>query len=212
MATPFRILCMGDSITDAGRTNDTPPLGDGYVARLKDMIETRHPSLPFDMLNKGICGNTIEGLALRWQRDVLDPAPDLLTLLIGINDAHVTQNHPNPEEKRISHFLELYNTLIRQTLEILPKTSIVLMTPFYICKDPGIPVLKTTEKMVRGILDLAERYALPCLDLHALFQSLLDKSPENRWASDRVHPTPEGHTLIAQTLYDTLIQHHLLRS
>lgn len=212
MAIPFRILCIGDSITDAGRTNDTPPLGDGYVARLKNIIETRHPSLLFDMLNKGICGNTIEGLALRWQRDVLDPAPDILTVLIGINDAHVTQNHPSPEEKRISHFLELYDTLIRQTQDALPKTSIVLMTPFYICKDTLIPVLKTTEKMVRGILDLSARHVLPCLNLHALFNSLLDESPENRWASDRVHPTPEGHTLIAQALYNALIQHHFIRS
>ncbi|HAE87360.1 TPA: hypothetical protein DCG86_04975, partial [Candidatus Marinimicrobia bacterium] len=168
-------------------------------------------SLLFDILNKGICGNTIEGLALRWQRDVLDLAPNLLTLLIGINDANVTQNHPSPEEKRISHFLELYDTLIRQTQDALPKTSIVLMTPFYICKDTLIPVLKTTEKMVWGILDLSARYALPCLNLHALFNSLLDESPENRWASDRVHPTPEGHTLIAQTLYNALIQHHFIR-
>lgn len=212
MATPFRILCIGNSITDAGRTNDKPPLGDGYVARLKEIIETCHPDFPFEILNKGICGNTIEGLAMRWQTDVLDPAPDLLTMLIGVNDAHVTQNHPSPEGERISHFLNIYNTLIRQTQAGLPNTPILLMTPFYICKDPSLPVLKTTEKMVRGILDLSKHYALPCLNLHAMFISLLEESPESRWATDRVHPTPKGHGLIAQILYNALMQHNFIRS
>jgi acyl-CoA thioesterase I len=207
MTGPLRILCMGNSITDAGRTNDTPPLGNGYVARLKEMIETRHPSLLFEILNKGICGNTIEGLALRWQTDVIDPAPDILTVLIGINDAHVTQNHPSPEQERISHFLTLYDSLIRKTKDALPAVKILLMTPFYICPDSTLPVLKTTEKMIRGILDLAERHTLPCLNLHASFQSLLKESTESRWASDRVHPTSEGHTHIAEQIFKTCLNH-----
>lgn len=208
MIKPRRILCMGNSITDAGRTNDKPPLGDGYVARLKELIEERLPKPSFKILNKGMCGNTIEGLALRWDKDVIHPAPNLLTILIGINDAHVTQNHPLPEQERIEHFLSVYNSLIRKTKDALPAVEILLMTPFYICRDESLPVLKTTDKMIRGIVDLAERHTLPCLDLHASFQSLLQDTPETRWATDRVHPTPEGHARIADVLFDA-ITHNL---
>lgn len=212
MTEPLRIICMGDSITDAGRTNDKPPLGDGYAARLKDRIEEDMPQLSFEILNKGICGNTIEGLALRWQKDVIHPAPDILTVLIGINDAHVTQNHPSPEPERIDHFLSVYEALIRKTKDTLPAVNSLLITPFYICQDPTLPVLKTTEKMIRGILDLAERYTLPCLDLHASFQFLLKESPESRWATDRVHPTPEGHARITEQIFKAFLHHNFFRS
>lgn len=61
------LLFIGDSITDAGRTGQFPPLGPGYVSILRSLAMSRRPELSLNFINRGIGGNTIRDLAARWE-------------------------------------------------------------------------------------------------------------------------------------------------
>lgn len=175
------------------------------------MLKEKYPEDCFTIINKGICGNTIEGLKLRWQSDVIKQIPDLLFILIGINDVHVTRDHTLPEEQRISHFKSLYSFLILNTYETLPDCSIVLLSPFYICNNTKNPIFKTTEKYRDVVKNMSILFELPFIDLHSLFQRELVKSDGIKWSKDRVHPTPEGHQYIACKIYEYVKQSTLFR-
>jgi lysophospholipase L1-like esterase len=87
-----RILFQGDSITDGNRgRNDDPNhiLGHGYCFIIAAKFGSRFPECGLTLLNRGIHGNTVESLAARWQQDTLDLKPDVLSILVGINDQGV---------------------------------------------------------------------------------------------------------------------------
>lgn len=86
-----KLLMIGDSITDCGRARPVGKtagngLGDGYVALVDAWLRAAHPAQPLSVVNMGVSGDTVRDLRARWQTDVLDLAPDWLSILIGIND------------------------------------------------------------------------------------------------------------------------------
>ena len=86
-----RILFQGDSITDAGRSRDAnlPPnagLGGGFPGMIAAMLLSRYPARGYQIINRGISGNRVVDLYARWKADALNLSPDLISILIGVND------------------------------------------------------------------------------------------------------------------------------
>ncbi len=85
-----RVLFQGDSITDGNRGRTADPnhiLGHGYAFLIAAKYGAMLPERELTFLNRGVSGNTVADLAARWQKDTLDLKPDLLSILVGINDA-----------------------------------------------------------------------------------------------------------------------------
>src|SRR4030043_1969549 len=87
------ILFQGDSITDAGRdrksegnANNSNALGKGYVYSIATQLLAESPGDGLKIYNRGISGNKVFQLADRWDKDCLDLKPDVLSILIGVND------------------------------------------------------------------------------------------------------------------------------
>ena len=90
-----RILCLGDSITDCGRLFSADPLGKGYVKQLSCLLHnTDHR---FSIENRGIDGFTLERLLQNTDFWLESSDPDIVTVLIGINDA-VSYTHLRAHE------------------------------------------------------------------------------------------------------------------
>src|SRR5208283_3317346 len=84
-----RILFQGDSITDGNRGRNADPnhiLGHGYQFIIASEFAGHFPELNLTFVNRGVSGNTVSDLAARWQKDTLDVHPDVLSVLIGVND------------------------------------------------------------------------------------------------------------------------------
>lgn len=86
-----KLVMIGDSVTDCGRMHPIgegphPALGYGYVSFVDHLLLAAYPGHPIRIMNMGISGNTIRDLKGRWRRDVLNLAPDWLSICIGIND------------------------------------------------------------------------------------------------------------------------------
>ena len=82
----MRILFQGDSITDAGRARDNDKhLGLGYPRLVDSNLGFDAPG-ENEFINRGISGNRIVDLYARIKKDIINLAPDFMSILIGIND------------------------------------------------------------------------------------------------------------------------------
>ena len=93
------ILFQGDSITDASRKreeksyNNSSALGSGYAFLAASELLYKHPEKNLKIYNKGISGNKVYQLAERWNTDALELKPNVLSVLIGVNDFWHTITH-----------------------------------------------------------------------------------------------------------------------
>ncbi|MCS7228204.1 MAG: GDSL-type esterase/lipase family protein, partial [Endomicrobia bacterium] len=145
-----RIIFQGDSITDAGRIRVGNNLGVGYVFIVTSWIKRYYPQIKIEIINKGVSGDTVLDLKKRWQQDCIDLQPDLVTILIGINDC----------VNKISdkQYEDVYTELLLQVRE-KTSASIILMEPFLLETKPEHKELKISVYNKCAIVKkLAEKF------------------------------------------------------
>ena len=205
-----KILFIGDSITDCGRRGADRPLGNGYVKIFSDFLIVRAPAKKFEVINKGIGGDTSIALLDRWTDDVLRHKPDWLSIKIGINDLLQclwTPGHGVPPEK----FEEAFRKILERTRNSLPRCRILLIQPFYLSRE------SSKESFRRRVLELLPRYLgiveklsrqhrTRLLKTHDMFQKLLKYYEPDTFGDDPVHPDLTGHIAIASAVYDIFCQ------
>lgn len=191
---------IGDSITDCGRRNEPDQMGNGYVRLIRDYLYAKNPSLAPRVINTGISGHRVTDLAKRWKEDVLDHAPDVLSIYIGINDVWHGLRKDNPAGIAIEQFVETYHVILRQVHGALPKTQIVLCQPSVI--EPPSPAEGNAvlQPYVRAVNELKREFnAAALVPLHSAFVNAKRMRPDIQWTPDGVHPSSAGHMLIART-------------
>jgi lysophospholipase L1-like esterase len=195
-AKQARILFQGDSITDGNRGRSADPnhiLGHGYAFIIAAKHGAAFPALQLDFMNRGISGNTVLDLEKRWQKDTLDLKPDVLSVLIGVND--------NGRNVPMDQYEQVYDKLLADTKAALPKVKLVLCEPF------GLPVGKRAENWEPWFTTLKERQAIVArlaqkhgavlVRFQRAFDEAVKRAPAAHWIWDSVHPTYNGHQVMA---------------
>jgi len=199
-----KMLFIGDSITDTGRRGDFYPYGQGYVRIFRDLLIAEFPEKNLEIINKGIGGNTIVDLQQRWEDDVIYNSPDILSILIGINDLHrVLRKVELWEDYTPENFRKRYNSILKRTIEKLD-CKIILMEPFYITTDKtdnfrGL-VLKELDNYIEVVEEMSKKYETELIKLHSIFQNHLKYREPEAFAPEPVHPNQTGHTIIANEI------------
>jgi len=195
------ILFQGDSITDAGRTrsligpNSLDGLGFGYARFIADFLLKEDPDQFHQFYNRAVSGDQIHDLASRWEQDTLRLMPDVISILIGVND---TWNHvelglgSDPET-----FQRIYRKILTNTREKLPDVQLVLCEPFLLFVDDvdqaWIADLNLRQDVVRGLAEEFQGIFVP-------FQAALNQSAREvlprHLLEDGVHPTRKGHAVL----------------
>ena len=183
------ILFQGDSITDCGRRRGNPDsLGDGYVNLITEILADRYSQSNLKFVNRGISGDKIRDLQLRWDADCIGIKPDILSILIGVNDTLIT-----PTEL----FEEEYRMLLKRTTREL-NSKIILCEPFLLLGDNNAYRDDLNPK-IEIVHRLSEEFSTRLLPLDKIFRKSCSLHPPEYWAPDGVHPTPAGHALIAKS-------------
>jgi lysophospholipase L1-like esterase len=191
---------IGDSITDSGRMEpDFKPLGNGYVRDVHLLLQTGYPELQLEIINKGISGNRVTDLKDRWKTDVLEVNPDWLFIYIGINDVWRFYEGDREEAIPLPEFENTYRQLINGARSNT-KADVRLVSPFLAEKDLEDPFRKRLVHYQDVIDKLGQGFNLPVIHLQPAFDWAMLSKPAAFWTSDRVHPTKEGHMLIALTV------------
>lgn len=193
----IRILFQGDSITDAGRDrSDIRHLGEGYPRYAAAFLKQAFPEVEFDFMNTGISGDRAESLLARWQSDTIALAPDIVSILIGVNDTwHYSGEGDNWEKN--AYFEHCYRSILEQLKEkthakILLIEQFLLYTPdkAYFREDLA-PKIEITRKLARA-------YADAYLPMDGLFAKASVEQAPTHWAADGVHPTAAGAELLGK--------------
>jgi lysophospholipase L1-like esterase len=202
------ILFQGDSITDGGRqrtgSDYNHTMGQDYAYILAAKLGAEYPDRNLTFLNRGISGERVIDLAARWQTDTLDLKPNVLSILVGIND---TLGNGDRAES-VEQYEATYDSLLAKTIAASPTTKIVLGEPFILpvgrYKENYATQLIDVKKRQAVVAKLALKYRLPLIRYQEIFDEACKKAPADHWSWDGIHPTYAGHGLMAQEWLKTV--------
>lgn len=196
----MKILFQGDSITDAGRDRaDGHQLGHGYPSYAADFIRKDHPDREFEFINLGISGNQTKDLVARLQTDFVDIQPDIMTLMIGINDVwhHAEARDWIPNEV----FEERYRTVLTAMKE-KTHAKILLIEPYITPVADKAFFRVDLDPKIHIIRRLAREYADAYLPTDGLLASAYLRTDPMLISEDGVHPAKTGAEIIGRMVAD----------
>jgi len=204
------VLFQGDSITDAGRDRKTAskpnkqaPLGNGYAWLAAAALLVDRPDDQINIFNRGISGHKVFQLDERWQKDCLDIKPNVLSILIGVNDIwHMLNGN---YKGTVEIYEKDYHALLERTKAVLPDVKLVICEPFVLrcgaVDEKWFPEFDRYRSAARRVSDAAGATFVP-------FQSMFDRAivhaPPKQWAGDGVHPSGAGAALMAHSWLRTV--------
>lgn len=198
------VLFQGDSITDAGREkekelpNSAWSFGNGYAMIAAASLLNNMPEKNLVIYNRGISGNKVYQLAERWDKDCLDLKPNVLSILIGVNDYWHTRN--GNYDGTVDIYENDYMKLIERTKKALPDAKLVLCEPFYVLKtsavdESWVEPMKQYQAAARRVSDAFETIWVP---FQQIFDAAIEHAPGTYWTPDGVHPSMAGAQLMAE--------------
>lgn len=195
----IRVLFQGDSITDAGRDRSKPDsLGSGYPKFVTGAMYLDHPG-EYEFINRGISGNRIVDVYARIKADIINLKPDVMSLLIGVNDVWHEFSRQNGVDAE--KFEKIYGMLIDEVRAALPELKIMILGP-YVLPGPAPEAFGYEEFRAEVLLRaaaakrIAEKYGFPYVDLQARLDEAAARGPVEELSQDGVHPVAGGIELI----------------
>lgn len=198
------ILFQGDSITDARRdkgayyANNLSGLGDGYAFLAAAKLLADHPEKSFHIYNRGISGNKVYQLANRWKDDCLNLQPDVLSILIGVNDFWHALKHGY--DGTIDTYRTDLTALLKRTKEALPSVQLIIGEPFAVAGGSAIDENwnEDFDAYRYAAKEIASEFKSIFIPYHDIFTDALKVAPVEYWCPDGVHPSLAGAQLMAQ--------------
>lgn len=204
-----KLLFLGDSITDAGRTRPVgeglfDPMGKGYVNIVAGLLGTCYPADNIRVVNMGVSGDTVRRLKARWKTDVVELKPDWLVIMIGVNDVWRQFDMPLITEEHVG--IDEYEKTLDELTGKGKKLGkgLVLMAPHYIEPNRKDAMRATMDKYGAVVKKIAKKHGAIFVDTQAAFDRVLVHCHPNALAWDRVHPNVVGHSIIAKAFLDAV--------
>jgi lysophospholipase L1-like esterase len=197
-----RVVFYGDSITQEG----------GYARFVEEYVRTRFPRWDVRFYNAGVGGDTVRGgwagaADVRLQRDVIALKPNVITVMLGMNDGGYRPFDP----QTLAAFAEGYRALVAKLKQALPEARLTFIrsSPFDDVSRPpqfapgyddslrrlGCYVTTLGAKEKATVVDFRD-------PLNAGVAAVFPDSPDlaRQLIPDRVHPGPAGHLVMGATL------------
>jgi lysophospholipase L1-like esterase len=192
------VLFQGDSVTDCGRSRtDENDLGNGYPAKIAVLWREFFPDSGIRFFNRGVSGDRTQDLLIRYQADFVDIKPDVLSILIGINDTWRRYDSGDPTPVKL--FEDNYRKLLTNIKCDLPGTKIIIVEPFLLNSMPDKAAWRIDlDPKIQSVRLLAKEFADIFIPMDGIFAShAVSGIRELDMSDDGVHPTGLGHGIIA---------------
>ena len=204
------ILFQGDSITDAHREkknelpNNPHSFGLGYAFLAASSLLNSLPEKELTIYNRGISGNKVYQLADRWQKDCLDLKPNVLSILIGVND--YWHKRKNGYEGTIEIYENDFDALLQKTKDSFPELKLIICEPFLLANtsvidNSWLAPFKEYQDAAKRISDKFETIWVP---FQKVFNEAVKHAPATYWTADGVHPAMPGAQLMAEAWLRTV--------
>ncbi len=198
------LLFQGDSITDAGREkkkelpNNPRSFGHGYAFLTASTLLHALPKKQLTIYNRGISGNKVFQLADRWEKDCLDLQPNMLSILIGVNDYWHKRN--GKYDGTIEIYENDYRNLLQRTVKNLPGIKLIICQPFYVLNTSAVDETwaEPMQKYQAVAQKLATEFDARWVPFQEVFDEAVKHAPATYWTPDGVHPSMPGAQLMAE--------------
>ncbi len=202
------MLFQGDSVTDTGRNRELSEgiesMGKGYPFIFQQVYDTLFPGNKVKFVNKGISGNRTNHLLERYERDFKNIKPDVISIMIGINN---TWRNFDGEEDYCSaeRFEEEYEELLAKIKADMPETKIMIIEQFAFTAHPD---RNTWQEDLDAKRDATKKLAFKYADWFVPMYDIMTEAAESDFdmyelSADGVHPEATGHALIATEMLRT---------
>ena len=197
------ILFQGDSITDAGRDrnsqnpNTSPMMGSGYVIQAAGELLFKYADKNLTIYNKGISGNKVHQLAERWETDCMRLKPNVLSILIGVNDYWHTKT--GDYRGTVKTYEDDLRALLKRTFAVFPNLKLIIGEPFAVT---GIRAVDSSwypefDKYREAAKKIADEFKAVFIPYQKVFDEAQKRAPGVYWTHDGVHATLAGAHLMA---------------
>ena len=197
-----RIVALGDSITQFG---DGPQ---GYVGIIRNTLQKLYPDQNFEVINAGISGNKSNQMLARFQQDVIDKNPDMVTISCGVNDVWhgFYDNHPKGDGPR-GIPIPKYRANIEKMISMAEAAHIrvVILSTTVIYEDPNSPENLKVKGYNAALEEIAKKRHLPFVNFQPVFWRILlpyraTGATALLLTVDGVHMNNAGNQLMAYTI------------
>ncbi len=196
-----RILFFGDSITDIkfNRKFNRKLKGKNiYALNLGNKIKRLYPNAK--VFYRGVASNRVYHLYDRLTKDCIDLKPNVIIMLIGVNDAwehYVPEDYPPLRRPMKPHLDEIYRRIKTE----LDDVQILFLMPFMIDTDKQkLPFHAILNEYRAELKKTALENGAEIVDLQKLFDRAQEKIEPAKLAADGIHPTDLGHRIMADEI------------
>jgi lysophospholipase L1-like esterase len=163
----------------------------------------KYPEKNLTIYNRGISGNKVFQLAERWDTDAIGLKPDVISILIGVNDYwHMLKNS---YKGTLEIYRNDYRALLNRTKTALPNVKLVVGEPFAILgtavNQSWFPAFAEYQAAAK---DIAKEFDAAFVPYQKVFDKALKVAPGSYWAPDGVHPSIAGAKLMAEAWLETV--------
>ncbi len=200
----MKILFQGDSITDAARDKrNYHEMGRGYPLYASHRIAEAFPDVDFEFINFGISGNRTCQLFDRLYPDGIVFQPDIISILIGIND--IWHRYDADKITTTDEQFALNYRCILERIKRDTNAKILMLSPFLLDAPDKAHFRPDLDRFMPVVRQLAEEYADAFVPLDDLFTEAMKTQPEPLYYSaDGVHPNENGSRFIGKHYFDAV--------
>lgn len=192
----MKILFQGDSITDAGRNrDDIHDLGGGYPKFAAKYMKEAFPDVDFEFIDLGISGNQTKDLVDRLESDFIDIQPDIVSIMIGIND---TWHHAGDKSWIPNEVFEARYRTVLEKIKTQTNAKIMIIEPFLVPVADKECFREDLDPKIQIIRRLAREYADVYLPTDGLLAAAYIGHEPTEYAGDGVHPSAMGAEFIGK--------------
>lgn len=204
------ILFQGDSITDNNRkrdktdANNAEGLGVGYPHIAAASLLKQFPDKNLKIYNRGVAGDKVYQLAARWDADCLQLKPDILSILVGVNDFwHTLTNNYNGT---IKTYRDDFTALLDRTRQQLPEVQLIIGEPYAVkgvraVDEKWYPAFDDYRAAAK---EIAIKYDAAFIPYQSIYDEAQKTAPGVYWTPDGVHPSLAGAAMMAEAWQKTL--------
>ena len=196
-----RILFIGDSITDVkfnSRFRFKFRVKNIYATQLKKKFRKYSKKINVDI--KGIASNRTYHVYDRLTKDCINLKPDVVIMLIGVNDAwenYGPENYPPLLRPMEPHIREIFRRLRAE----LPDAQILYIMPFLIdAVEEKFPFHKILDEYRELLKAVALEHGSTVIDMQEVFNDAQKTTAPKDLAVDGIHPTNLGHSIMAEAI------------
>jgi acyl-CoA thioesterase I len=194
-----RFLFAGGAATDSGRLAEPEGIGHGFVRIIRDYLRAKHPPLAPACINRGFTCIGMADLAARWEQDVVAERPDVVSILIDVDDHSRRPPHSTPGDC-LDQFRTVYRHILAATARDLPRSEIILFHPPALWSHAAIEADQFLKPYVDSLEEIAREFqAYATVPLHSAFVYARRNRPDIQWATGDGQLNSSSHMIIAYT-------------